>query len=173
MTWHNSNFWYNFSYWYNFFLIIECFLLIIFLLLITVFLLISYSEEKNKKPDNLTVYCLDPQWPSGPLRSNHYIISVPKRKDRIDRIFSINNILSIDIIFWKKENTKSDNLTVYCLDPQWPSGPLRSNHYSKELIEFLLLIEIFLLIEHWYQACNRLISIKYANGYKYSNNFYQ
>ena len=68
----------------------------------------------------------------------------------IDRIFSFYSIFSIDIIFWKKKIQKTDNLTVYCLDPQWPSGPLRSNHYSKELIEFLLLIEIFLLIGHWY-----------------------
>ena len=72
----------------------------------------------------------------------------------IDRIFSIHRIFSIDRIFLtislyseKKKIRKIDNLTVYCLDPQWPPGPLRSNHYSIELIELLLLLEIFLLLQ--------------------------
>ena len=60
--------------------------------------MISYSEKKeNTKSDNFTVYCLDPQWPSGPLRSSHYIISVLKRNDRIDRIFVIDRNISIII----------------------------------------------------------------------------
>ena len=111
----------------------------------------------------------------------------------IDRIFSINIIFSIDRIFLtisnseKKKIQKTDNLTVYCLDPQWPSGPLRSNHYSIELIELLLLLEIFLLLQllwqfsyihklqhnGWNLRYNRWNSIKYIHESKYYNNFYQ
>ena len=108
---------------------------------------------KIQKTDNLTVYCLDPQWPSffsiNRIISNDRILYI-NRIFPIDRIVSINIIFSIDRIFLtisnseKKKIQKTDNLTVYCLDPQWPSGPLRSNHYSIELIEFLLLLEIFL-----------------------------
>ena len=72
----------------------------------------------------------------------------------IKRFFLIIGFLPmIDffLIFTKSEKrkyNKSNDVIVCCMDPQWPSGPLRSNHYSKKLIEFLLLIEIFLLIEH-------------------------
>ena len=58
---------------------------------------IIFWKKENTKSDNLTVYCLDPQWPSGPLRSNHYIISVPKRNHRIDRIFINERNISIII----------------------------------------------------------------------------
>ena len=78
----------------------------------------------------------------------------------MNRTFSINRffliigflpMIDFFLIFTKSEKrkyNKSNDIIVCCMDPQWPSGPLRSNHYSKELIEFLLLIEIFLLIGH-------------------------
>ena len=38
-----------------------------------------------------TFYCLDPHWPSGPLRSDYFTISVPKRKLlRIKKIIDLN-----------------------------------------------------------------------------------
>ena len=38
-----------------------------------IFVFISFSEIiKTQNSNNLIAYCLDPQWPSGPLRSNHH-----------------------------------------------------------------------------------------------------
>ena len=64
----------------------------------------------------------------------------------IDRAFSINIILSIDRIFLtisnseKKKIRKTNNLAVYCLDPQWPSFFLFISIRNKNLIEKVIII---------------------------------
>jgi len=76
--------------------------------------------------------------------------------------FSNNRLSSNDRLFSyflqnlkKRKFNRSNNIIVCCLDPQWPPGPLRSNHYSKELIRIFIinrnfLIDRTLIYQAWY-----------------------
>ena len=96
-------------------------------------------------------------------------------------IWLIDRIFSIFAIFWKNVTQKKNNLAVFCLDPQWPSGPLRSNLLNVSFKKwnwdinriFLTNREFYINIENRIFHINRITmnnrrnSINSQNGYNW------